>query len=121
MRSDSPSESNRRDRIAVRVSNRDYPSIPGSVHFSAGAIRGSGTILDISATGAHVYRPTKTVPRGIVVDLFFLQPKTERRLYAEGEVVRMTETGFVVRFRRVERELESLVLAAASGEAESES
>ncbi len=94
--------------------------MPGNVYFSAGAIRGSGTILDISATGAHIYKPSKNVPRGVVLDLFFLQPDTERKLHAEGEVVRRTESGFAVRFLRVERELEKLVLAAA-GEVEQDS
>ena len=113
--------SGQRDRRrAARVSSGDYPSVPGSVLFSAGAIRGSGIILDISATGAHIYKPSKNVRRGVVVDLFFLQSDAERRLHAVGEVVRRTESGFAVRFLRVERELESLVLAAA-GEAEPES
>lgn len=101
-----------RRRGAARVSHEDYPSVPGSVHFTAGAIRGSGLILDISATGAHIYKPTKNAHPGIVIDLYFLQPETERRLHATGEVVRRTETGFAVRFLRVERELETLVLAA---------
>jgi len=87
--------------------------VPGSVTFTAGVIEGSGIILDISATGAHVYRPTKDLPKGAVADLFFLQPDTGRKLHAVGQVVRHTETGFAVRFLRVERELEALVLAAA--------
>ena len=108
------SDSNRRDRrSAASVSSRDYPSVPGSVFFSAGAIRGTGIILDISATGAHIYKPSLNVARGVVLDLFFLQPDTERRLHADGEVVRRTESGFAVHFLRVERELEGLVLAAA--------
>lgn len=103
----------RRERSrAVRVSHRDYPRVPGSVSFVAGVIEGSGIILDISATGAHVYRPSKDLPKGAVADLFFLQPDTGRKLHAVGQVVRNTETGFAVRFLRVERELEALVLAA---------
>jgi hypothetical protein len=86
--------------------------VPGNVFFTAGVIQGSGIILDISATGAHVYRPTKDLPKGAVADLFFLQPDTERKLHAVGQVVRHTDTGFAVRFLRVERELEALVLAA---------
>ena len=114
MGSDSPPQSGRRERIrAARVSHYNYPSVPGSVFFSAGAIQGSGTILDISTTGAHVYQPSKNVPRGVVLDMFFLQTNTKRKLHAEGEVVRKTETGFAVRFLRIERELVSLVLAAA--------
>jgi len=114
------SKVNRREKTrGARVSNRDYPRVPGSVSFSAGVIEGSGIILDISATGAHVYRPTKDLPKGAVADLFFLQPDTGRKLHAVGQVVRHTETGFAVRFLRVERELEALVLAAA-GEADSE-
>lgn len=104
----------RATRSAPRISAKDYPGMPGNVHFIAGAIRGDGMILDISSTGAHIYKPTKNVPRGVVVDLFFLQSDTERRLHAEAEVVRRTEDGFAVRFLRVERELETLVLAAAS-------
>jgi hypothetical protein len=112
------SRSNRRERIrGARVSSRDYPRVPGTVHFTAGVIQGSGTILDISATGAHIYRPTKDLPNGVVADLFFLQAGAERKLHAVGQVVRHTDTGFAVRFLRVERELEALVLAAA-GEAD---
>ena len=100
-------------RSAIRVSSRDYPRVPGSVHFYSGAIEGSGMILDISATGAHIYRPSKNVPVGVVIDLFFLESDTKRRLHAMGEVVRKSEEGFAVRFLRVERELETLVLTAA--------
>jgi hypothetical protein len=109
----------RRERSrAVRIS-AEHPRVPGSVSFVAGVIQGSGTIFDISATGAHIYRPTKDLPKGAVADLFFLQPGTERKLHAVGQVVRNTETGFAVHFLRVERELESLVLAAA-GDRQSE-
>ena len=87
--------------------------MPGTVSFVAGVIQGSGIILDISATGAHVYKPTKDLPKGAVADLFFLQAETGRKLHAVGQVVRHTETGFAVRFLRIERELEALVLAAA--------
>ena len=115
--SDAPPESARRDHIrAVRVSVRDYPKLPGSVRFIAGAIKGSGTLLDISATGAHIWRPSKNVPRGVQIDLFFLESGSERKLHALGEVVRRTEEGFAVRFLRVERELEKLVLSAADDE-----
>jgi len=121
MRSGSPPESARRDHIrAVRVSTRDYPKLPGSVRFTAGAIRGDGTLLDISATGAHIYRPSKNVPRGVEIDLFFLESGSERKLHAVGEVVRRTEEGFAVRFLRVERELEKLVIAATGDEEKSE-
>jgi hypothetical protein len=107
------SERRRRERSrAVRVS-AEHPRVPGSVTFVAGVIQGSGTIFDISATGAHIYRPTKGLPKGAVADLFFLQPETSRKLHAVGQVVRITETGFAVQFLRVERELEALVLAAA--------
>lgn len=106
-------------RSAIRVSAEDYPSVPGRVLFAAGAIRGTGFILDISTTGAHVYKPSKNVPKGIVVDLFFLQSGTERRLHAEAEVVRRTEEGFAVRFLHIERELETLVLAATQSAQES--
>jgi hypothetical protein len=110
---------NRRERSrAVRVSNRDYPSVPGKVTFRAGVIEGSGIILDISTTGAHVYRPTKDLPKGAVADFFFLQPDTGRKLYAVGQVTRNEETGFAVHFLRIERELEALVLSAAQDESD---
>lgn len=116
---DSPSRPKRRvDRAAPRVSQQDYPSLPGTVLFNAGAIRGSGIILDISATGANVFQPTKNLPKGVVADLYFLQPNTGRKLHAEAEVVRRTDSGFAVRFRRVERELEALVLQASEEEKE---
>jgi PilZ domain-containing protein len=97
---------------AVRIS-AEHPRVPGTVTFVAGAISGSGTIFDISATGAHVYRPTKDLAKGAVADLFFLQPETGRKLHAVGQVVRHTDSGFAVRFLRIERELEALVLGAA--------
>jgi len=107
-------KANRKERSrAVRVSNRDYPSVPGSVTYRAGVIEGVGIILDISTTGAHVYRPTKGLPKGVVADFFFLQPQTGRKLYAVGQVTRIDEDGFAVHFLRIERELESLVLSAA--------
>jgi hypothetical protein len=109
--------SRREHSRAVRISSRDYPRVPGSVSFTAGVIQGAGTIFDISRTGAFVYMPTKSLPKGAVADLFFLQPETGRKLYAVGQVVRVEETGFAVQFLRVERELEALVLAA-SDEAE---
>ena len=103
----------RRERSrAVRIS-AEHPRVPGTVSFVAGAIQGSGTIFDISATGAHIYRPTKDLAKGAVADLFFLQPETGRKLHAVGQVVRHTESGFAVRFLRIERELEALVLGAA--------
>jgi hypothetical protein len=108
----------RRERSrAMRVS-AEHPRVPGTVSFVAGAIQGSGTIFDISATGAHVYRPTKDLAKGAVADLFFLQPETGRKLHAVGQVVRHTESGFAVRFLRIERELEALVLGAADDESE---
>jgi hypothetical protein len=109
-----PGKPNRKERSrAVRVSHQDYPRVPGRVVFTAGAIEGSGIIMDISATGAQVYRPSKILPKGAVADMFFLQPDTQRKLHAVGQVVRTTEDGFAVHFLRVERELETLVLNAA--------
>ena len=105
---------NRKERSrAVRVSNQDYPRVPGRVLFTAGVIEGSGIIMDISATGAQIYRPSVGLAKGAVADLFFLQPDTNRRLRAVGQVVRVTDDGFAVHFLRVERELETLVLSAA--------
>jgi hypothetical protein len=83
------------------------------VSYQAGVIEGVGIILDISTTGAHVYRPTKDLPKGAVADFFFLQPDTGRKLHAVGQVTRNDETGFAVHVLRIERELETLVLSAA--------
>jgi hypothetical protein len=105
---------------ALRISNQEYPRVPGRVTFTAGVIQGSGIIMDISATGAQIYRPSTTLPKGAVADLFFLQPETNRKLRAVGQVVRLTDEGFAVHFLRVERELEQLVLSA-SGDEEPES
>jgi hypothetical protein len=109
-----PKSRNRERSRALRVTAQ-HPRVPGSVTFVAGVIEGSGTIFDISATGALVYRPSKSLPKGAVADLFFLQPETGRKLRAVGQVVRVTEDGFAVHFLRVERELEALVLAATQG------
>jgi hypothetical protein len=103
-----------KQRSAIRVSAEDYPSVPGRVVFTAGVVRGTGMLLDISTSGAHIYKPSKNVPKGIVIDLYFLQSGTERRLHAEAQVVRKTVEGFAVRFLHIERELETLVLAAAT-------
>jgi hypothetical protein len=109
-----PQKPTRKERSrAVRVSHQDYPRVPGRVVFTAGAIEGAGIIMDISATGAQIYRPTKMLPKGAVADLFFLQPDTQRKLHAVGQVVRLTDDGFGIQFLRVERELEQLVLNAA--------
>ncbi len=99
-------------RSAPRVSNRVHPSVPGLVNFIAGKIEGSGLILDVSLSGAYVHEASQRLEAGTKVDMYFLQEKTERRLHAVGDVVRETESGFAVRFLRVERELRRLVLSA---------
>ncbi len=86
--------------------------MPGLVNFTAGKIEGSGLILDVSLTGAHVREASHRLEAGTKVDMYFLQEKTERRLHAVAEVMRETESGFAVRFLRVERELRCLVLSA---------
>ncbi len=86
--------------------------MPGLVNFIAGKIEGSGFILNVSLSGAYVHEASQRLEVGTRVDLYFLQEKTERRLHAVGDVVRETESGFAVRFLRVERELRRLVLSA---------
>ena len=103
-------------RVAPRVSSRVHPTVPGHVNFAAGMIEGHGLILDISATGAHVYMASHRLGLGTRVDLYFLQARTERQLHAIAEVVRETESGFAVRFLKVERKLRSLVLSAVKEE-----
>lgn len=100
-------------RIATRVTPALHPSVPDIVYFHANGIEGNGLIKDISLTGAHVAEASEALQPGTRTDLYFLQPATLRRIHAVAEVVRRTRTGFAVRFRRMERELEGLVLAAA--------
>ncbi len=100
-------------RNAKRVIAGRHPSLPGLVNFGSAEMEGSGTILNISASGAAIDDATLTLPVGAKVELFFLQPETGRKLRAVAEVVRESETGFAVRFLRLERELEKLVLRAA--------
>jgi hypothetical protein len=100
-------------RNAKRVIAGRHPSLPGLVNFASAEMEGSGTILNISASGAAIDDATLALPVGAKVELFFLQPETGRKLRAVAEVVRESETGFAVRFLRLERELEKLVLRAA--------
>ena len=107
-------EAKREQRRAPRVSPRDHPKLPGHVNFSAGEVVGTGLILDLSSTGAHVFEASQRLEPGTQVELYFLQPSTSRRMHATCEVVRKTGSGFAVKFLRLERELERLVLAATS-------
>ena len=99
-------------RGAPRVVSRKHPSVPGLVNFAAGEIRGRGIIRDISTSGAAIIEATERLATGTKVELFFLQPGSERKLRAIGEVARQTPDGFAVQFQRIERELERLVLVA---------
>jgi c-di-GMP-binding flagellar brake protein YcgR len=104
-------------RSAKRVVAGRHPSIPGQVNFVADDAEGSGRILNISAAGAAIEGATRQLVAGSKAELFFLQPGTGRKLRAVAEVVRTTsEDGFAVRFLRLERELERLVLQAANSE-----
>jgi hypothetical protein len=105
-------ESSRPRRVAPRVSSRKHPSVPGLANFAAGEINGRGSIRDISTSGAAITEATERLATGTKVELLFLQPGSERKLRAIGEVVRETPGGFAVRFQRIERELEQLVLVA---------
>ena len=107
-------EGKREQRRAARVSPKTHPTIPGQVNFRAGEVEGSGLILDLSSTGAHIFRASHELEPGTKVELYFLQPSTSRRMHATCEVVRNTESGFAVKFLRLERELEQLVLAPTS-------
>ena len=101
-------------RRAPRVSPRAHPTIPGHVNFRAGEVEGAGLILDVSSTGAHVFEASHRLEPGTKVELSFLQPSSSRRMNASCEVVRKTGSGFAVKFLRLERELEQLVLAATA-------
>ncbi len=97
---------------APRLSSRLYPSVAGSVHFWCGGREERGLIHDISRTGARIAETTARVQPGEQVELFFLLGANPRRIKAVASVVRRTPTGFAVRFLRIQRELERLVLAA---------
>ncbi len=103
----------RERRVATRVSADLHPGVPGHANFVAGQVEASGHIVNVSTSGAYVALPTHPLEEGTAVELYFLQPKTGRRLHAVGQVVRVDETGFAVEFSRVEGELRRLVLAAA--------
>ena len=100
-------------RSAKRIEAGRHPSLPGLVNFTTDEVEGSGSILNISAGGAAIDNATTVLAVGTKVELFFLQPETERKLRAVAEVLRNSRAGFAVRFLRVERELEKLVLRAA--------
>ncbi len=102
-------------RSAKRVEPGRHPSLPGLVNFACEEMEGSGKILNISAGGAAIDDSTAILAVGTKVELFFLQPGTGRKLRAVAEVLRQNRTGFAVRFLRLERELEKLVLRAAEG------
>jgi hypothetical protein len=104
-------------RSATRVVVGRHPSLPGQVNFVSDEAEGSGRILNISAAGAAIEDATAQLAVGSKAELFFLQPGTGRKLRAVAEVVRISsDDGFAVRFLRLERELEQLVLRAADSD-----
>ncbi len=107
-------------RRAPRISDKTHPSLPGRVNFSVEKVEGEGLLHDLSVTGAQVAEVTLHLQPGTLVALYFLEEETQRRMRAVGEVVRETDSGFALRFVRVERELERLVLSAVSKAEETE-
>ncbi len=100
-------------REASRLTAWTRKSDPDAVHFVADDQEGSGVLRNVSTTGALVEGVSRQVPCGVMIDLYFLFGRgRKRRVHAIGKVVRETETGFAVRFSRIERELERLVLSA---------
>jgi hypothetical protein len=49
--------------------------------------------------------PSHHLEAGTEIDLYFLLPKTRRRLHTHGRVVRGEDSGFAVQFTRADREL----------------
>ena len=92
-----------------RSAERRSSPVSSRVHFTAGQVEGDGETLNISASGVLVVEASHVLEVGTEVDLYFLQPRTE--LHAVGSVVRKAESGFAVRFSRLDRELMRLVLA----------
>ncbi len=99
-------------RCAARLSSQLYPSVAGRVHFRCEDREESGSIHDISRSGAHLSETTVRLQPGEQVELLFLVGANPRRIKALASVVRQTPTGFAVRFLRIQREVERLVLAA---------
>ncbi len=100
-------------REASRLTAWTRPSDPDAVHYIADDREGSGVLRNLSTTGALVEDVSRKVCAGVAVDLYFLFGRgRKRRIHAIGKVVRETETGFAVRFSRIENELERLVLSA---------
>jgi len=121
----SPAEGRSSPRLTAWARSSD----PDAVHFVADDQEGSGVLRNVSTTGALLEEVSRPVPCGVVVELYFRFGRgRRRRVHTIGKVVRETETGFAVRFSRIERALERLVLSArpkpafleAPGEADEE-
>ena len=112
LRAETPVEPSKAARRALRLSSARCPSVAGEVHFRSGEREGRGVIQDISLTGAKIAQTTVRLLPSEEVELLFLMG--DRRTKALASVVRQTSSGFAVRFLRIERELERLVLTATS-------
>ena len=99
-------------RRAPRVSPGSHPAVPGRVSFSCGSETGSGTIQDISLTGAQIQEASLQPAPDEQIEMLFLMGAVPRRIRALARVVRRTPSGFAVRFLQLERELEQLILSA---------
>ena len=105
----------RRDcRRAPRVSPERHPAVPGRVRFSCASQTGSGTIHDISLTGAQISEASFQPAQHEQVEMLFLMGANPRRIRALARVVRRTPSGFAVRFLHLQRELERLILTATT-------
>ena len=102
----------RNPRRAPRVTPGRHAAVPGRVCFSCGSQTGSGTIHDISLTGAQISEASFQPAPHEQVEMLFLMGVSPRRILALARVVRRTPSGFAVRFLHLQRELERLILAA---------
>ena len=76
--------------------------------YSSGRKEGTGTLIDISYSGAHIEGVSTQPELGKGLRLFvFVQPISPFELV--GEVVRHTETGFAIEFSGLSDELKRFV------------
>ena len=69
------------------------------------AVQGGGQVMSMSKAGALIASPPPRPAVGTEVELYFVQQSREEPLYAVGQVVSETKSGFAVRFLPVQRDV----------------
>lgn len=103
-----------------RNTERAAPRIKLSVSFSSGRLEGTGYIKDISLTGAKILLLESSGQPKLetMIDLWFSIGSYKEPLPARGRVVRSSPTEFAVEFVRVDKKIQSLLLAITNAAAE---